>query len=432
MTVKDNKKVIRSWAMFDWANSSYNLVITSTIFPAYYVAITTEKVKFFGFEFVNTALSNYALAVAYLIIAVLTPFLTSAADFHGNKKVFLKLFTWIGALACAGLYFFTPDTLETSILLFALAAIGYCGGVVFINSYLPEIASKEHQDTVSAKGFSYGYIGSVILQIICFVFVLMPETFGITDATFPARLSFLLVGIWWIGFAQIPINILPKGSPNFNASEKMKFTSGVQNLAKVFREVSAMKTLKKYLIYFFFCSMGVQTIMLVAAGFGEKILNLGAPKLIATILIIQLVAIVGALLISRMSEKFGNIKVLACVVAVWIAVCVSAYFINNEYQFYALAAVVGTVMGGIQSLSRSTFSKFIPEQTSDTASYFSFYDVTEKLAIVTGLFSFGIVEELTENMRYSAVFLSVFFLIALMILISIIITQHKSMKKYQI
>ncbi|MFD1632072.1 MFS transporter [Pseudopedobacter beijingensis] len=437
MIEKDNKKVVKSWAMFDWANSAYNLVITSTIFPAYYTAITTteefkDRVSFFGYEFVNTALSNYTLAAAYLIIALMTPFLTSTADYHGNKRFFLKLFTWLGAISCMGLYFFTGDTLEISLIFFGLAAIGYCGGVVFINSYLPEISSKEHQDSVSAKGFAYGYVGSVILQLICFVFVLKPELFGITDATFPARLSFLLVGVWWIAFAQIPFKVLPKGNPNFDKKEKNKLTSGFNNLVKVWKEVAQMKLLKKYLISFFFSAMGVQTIMLVAASFGEKILHLGTSKLIITILIIQLVAIGGAILMSRLSEKYGNIRVLIFVILIWICVCLGAYFIANEYQFYVLAAVVGTIMGGIQSLSRSTFSKLIPEKTADTASYFSFYDVTEKLAIVAGLFSFGIIEESTGNMRNSAAFLAIFFSVAVLVLFYVFVKHRKELKNYQI
>lgn len=423
--------------MFDWANSSYNLVITSTIFPAYYTAITTtkeygDKVQFFGFEFINTALSNYVLAAAYLIIAIITPFLTATADFNGNKKVFMKIFTWMGALSCAGLFFFKLETLEVSLILFATAAIGYCGGLVFINSYLPEIADKEIQDKVSAKGFAYGYVGSVILQIICFVFVLKPELFGITDASLPARLSFLLVGIWWIGFAQIPFKVLPKGSPNFNKIDKAKISSGFQELRKVWKQVGQMSILKRFLFAFFFYAMGVQTIMLAAANFGEKVMNLGTAKLIMIILIIQIVAIFGAILMSKLSEKFGNIKVLILVVLIWIGVCVFAYGITTENQFFVTAAVVGLVMGGIQSLSRSTFSKLIPENTPDTASFFSFYDVTEKLAIVAGLFSFGFIEELTGNMRNSIIALGCFFIIGLLILFMVLNAERKSQKNYQI
>jgi UMF1 family MFS transporter len=421
MQSKNNKKTIRAWAMFDWANSSYNLVITSTIFPAYYTAITTtsennDKVFFFGLKFVNTALTNYALAAAYLIIALITPFLSATADFRGNKKVFMRLFTWIGALACAGLYFFKLDTLELGVILFALAAIGYCGGIVFANSYLPEIASVDQQDKVSAKGFAYGYIGSVILQIICFVFVLKPELFGIIDASFPARLSFLLVGAWWLGFAHIPFSVLPKGSPNFNKQDQIKTHSGLDELKKVWRIVKDMPVLKSFLTAYFFYAMGVQTVMLVAANFGEKILKLETSKLILTILIIQIVAILGAILMSKLSKTFGNIKILIFVVILWIMVCIMAYFIQNEYQFYGLAALVGLIMGGIQSLSRSTFSKFLPENTPDTTSFFSFYDVTEKLAIVAGLFSFGFIEELTGNMRNSVLALGLFFILGLVLL----------------
>ncbi len=427
MAIKNNPKLIKSWAMFDWANSAYSLVITSTVFPAYYTAITTteksDKVLFFGLEFVNTALSNYALAFAYFIIAIITPFLTATADYRGNKKKFMMAFTWLGALACAGLFFFKINTLELGLILFALAAIGYCGGVVFSNSYLPEIASEDQQDKVSAKGFAYGYVGSVILQIICFVFVLNDQWFD--DKTFPARLSFLLVGIWWIAFAYIPFKILPKGSPNYNLIEKSKVHSGLEELKKVWAQVQKMDVLKKYLIAFFFYSMGVQTVMLVAANFGEKILKLGTAKLIITILIIQLVAIFGATIMSRLSKIYGNIKVLMFVLIIWMLVCISAYFIQNDSQFYVLAAIVGLVMGGIQSLSRSTYSKFLPENTPDTASFFSFYDVTEKIAIVMGLFSFGFIEELTGNMRNSTLFLVVFFAIGLVLLWSVIKKQKQ-------
>lgn len=417
--------------MFDWSNSAYNLVITSTIFPAYYTIITTtaehgDQVSFFGRVFTNTALSNYALGVAYLIMALLLPVLSSIADFRGNKKIFMKFFTYLGSISCAGLFFFRLETLELGIICFILAAIGYIGGVMFNNSYLPEIATPDQQDRVSAKGFAYGYIGSVLLQIICFVFVLKPEFFGIRDASFPARLSFLLVGIWWISFAQIPFRKLPSGSPNYNALNKTVVKSGFQELAKVWHQLKEMVILKRFLLAFFFYSMGVQTIMLVAAGFGEKVLKLGTSKLIAIILIIQLVAILGALIMSFFAKKYGNIRVIIAVLLVWIGVCIAAYFIQNEFQFYIIAAVVGLIMGGIQSISRSTYSKFLPENTPDTASFFSFYDVTEKIAIVIGLFSFAYIEEFTGSMRNSAISLTAFFIIGLMVLLSMLMLKTES------
>lgn len=422
MEQKNDKKVIRSWAFFDWANSAYNLVITSTIFPTYYTIITTtkehgDKVSFFGRTFTNTALSNYALSVAYLIMALALPILSSIADYRGNKKIFMKIFTYIGGIACMGLYFFKLDTLELGIICFAIAAMGYIGGVLFNNSYLPEIATVDQQDAVSAKGYAYGYVGSVLLQIICFVFVLKPELFGITDLSFPPRLSFLLVGVWWIAFAQIPFKKLPAGSPNYSAINKSVVRSGFQELSKVWKQLSHMKVLKMFLLAFFFYSMGVQTIMLAAAGFGEKTLKLGTSKLILTILIIQLVAILGAMMMSRFAKKIGNVNVLIFVVIVWIAACYCAYFVTNEYQFYGLAAIVGLIMGGIQSLSRSTYSKYLPSDTPDTASFFSFYDVTEKMAIVIGLFSFAYIEEATGDMRNSIIALASFFIVGLVFLL---------------
>ena len=434
MEIKNNPKTIRAWAMFDWANSAYNLVITSTIFPAYYTAITIteahgDKVMFMGHKFVNTALSNYVLAIAYFIVVLMLPILTSIADYKGNKKSYMQLFTWIGGLACCGLYFFKLDTLELGMFCFALAAIGYCSGAVFYNSYLPQIATIDKQDAVSAKGFTYGYIGSVLLQIICFVFVMKPNWFGITDASFPPRLSFLLVGIWWIAFAQIPFFKLPKGEPNVSSQHRNVISGGFKELARVWASIKANPVLKKYLSAFFCYSMGVQTVMLVATGFAAKELKMPTESLIATILIIQLVAIAGAALMSKLSFIYGNIKVLMGVVSIWISVCIAAYFTQTATQFYLLAVVVGLVMGGIQSLSRSTYSKFLPQNIPDTASYFSFYDVTEKLAIVIGLFTFGFVESLTHSMRNSALVLTIFFIAGLFLLFLVLGSQKKEMYK---
>jgi UMF1 family MFS transporter len=338
----------------------------------------------------------------------------------------MKIFTYIGGIAFIGLYFFKLDTLELGIICFAIAAMGYIGGVLFNNSYLPEIATVDQQDAVSAKGFAYGYVGSVLLQIICFVFVLKQELFGITDLSFPPRLSFLLVGIWWIAFAQIPFKKLPAGSPNYSSINKSVVRSGFQELSKVWNQLRHMKVLKMFLLAFFFYSMGVQTIMLAAAGFGEKTLKLGTSKLIVTILIIQLVAILGAMMMSYFAKRIGNVRVLIYVVLIWIATCVCAYYITNEYQFYGLAAIVGLIMGGIQSLSRSTYSKYLPANTPDTASFFSFYDVTEKMAIVIGLFSFAYIEEVTGNMRNSIIALASFFIIGLVFLVVLKSVEKRS------
>jgi len=432
MKAKNDKKTIWAWCMFDWANQSYNMVITSTIFPAYYVAVTTNvkngnMVTFFGHRYVNTVLSTYILALSYLIVVAILPILTSIADYKGNKKSYLQAFTWLGAIACAGLFFFKPDSpLEIPMICFGLASIGYCGGFVFYNSYLPQIASIDQQDAVSAKGFIYGFVGSIVVQVLCFVVVLSPKTFGITSDDLPARISFLIVFFWWIGFAIIPFIMLPKGQPNAGSHKYNVFTGGFKELAKVFGKIKKMPLLKRFLSAFFFYSVGVQTIMLVAANFAAKELHMPDDHLISIILIIQVVAIICAYVTSLSSAKYGNVRTLIVLVTVWTILCCLVYFIANETQFYVAAFGVGLVMGGVQSLSRSTYSKYLPPNIPDTASFFSFYDVTEKISIVVGLFCFGLVESLTHEMRDSALALDCFFFLGLLLLIVLYFAERKA------
>jgi MFS transporter, UMF1 family len=458
-----SKKVINGWAMYDWANSVYNLVITTTFFPIYFTKATQEHfgsdhIPFMGRIFINSSLYNYSLAAAYLLISVLYPILTSIADSRGNKKSFMQFFCYMGAIGCSMLFFFNGANLWLGVLFFMLASMGYNGSLVFYNAYLPEIAAPEDQDRVSAKGYAYGYIGSVLLQVIGFVLVLAMKQNGFLAL----RLNFLLVGLWWAAFAQFTFFVLPKVKRP-EAKKGNVLTAGFAEMRKVFHEIKRLPILKRFLRGFFFYSMGVQTVMLSSTLFGSKLLHLDDTKLIITVVLIQLVAIAGAVLMSRLSMRFGNIRVLMGVVLFWILICVFAYRTAGlaerlnpyyekiealekikdgmpgmqdvqglqgiregqisrlklelsprqapiEYSFYVLALAVGLVMGGIQSLSRSTYSKLMPE-TKDTASYFSYYDLTEKIAIVIGTFSFGIIEEFTGSMKNSLVFLILFFAI---------------------
>ena len=420
--IKGSKKVENAWAMYDWANSSYNLVITSTIFPAYYVAITTNKVnpdqsyvKFFGLEIINTALQNYALGFVFLLVSITSPLLSSIADYRGNKKAFMRFFTLIGALSCSALFFFTPEKVEWGILFFSLAAIGFWSSWVFYNSYLPEIAYPQDRDRVSAKGFAFGYIGSVILQIICFVILLKPGWFGLdtTDKTIGARVSFLLVGLWWFGFAQIAFRALPSNTEINKKMKKNILVNGFHELKLVWNQAKQIPALKRFLFSFFLYSVGVQTVMLVAASFSKKEIfpkDEDEPKLLLTIILIQLVAIFGALVLSRLSKLIGNIPTLLVAVFFWIGICICGYYVNTQIQFYFLAVMVGLVMGGVQTMSRSTYAKLIPA-TEDNASYFSFYDVTEKVALTIGLMLFARNEELTGSMRNSILVLMCFFIL---------------------
>ncbi len=410
-----SKKIINGWAMYDWANSVYNLVITTTFFPAYYAAVTSlEKfpngISFLGRHFVNTELKDYILAFGFLVIAFLSPILSSIADYKGNKKNFMRFFCYLGAVSCSLMFFFDKDHVTLGLMCFMFAGIGFYGSQVFYNSYLPEIAAEKDMDKISAKGYSLGYIGSVLMQLIGFgLVVLMP------DNPLPLKITFLLVGIWWVCFAQITFNVLPISSKKERSEKTHVLMNGFKELKIVWDQLKHIPVLKRYLTAFFFYSMGVQTVMLVAIDFGIKELKLPNEKLIITAVIIQLVAIAGAFIMSGLSARFGNIKILLFTVLLWIGICIAGYFITTETHFYIIASLVGLVMGGIQSLSRSTYSKFMPE-TKDTASFFSFYDVTEKLAIVIGLFTFGFIEGVS-SIRQSILSLVVFFVLGFVFLL---------------
>ena len=419
-----SKKVVNGWAMYDWANSVYNLVITSTIFPAYYEAVTgdgnentlIDKIKIGNYEFSNTALYNYILAIAFVIVAIMSPILSSIADYRGNKKQFLRFFCTMGSLSCASLYFFDSDHIMGGLISVIIACVGFWSSLVFYNSYLPEIAAPEDRDRISAKGFMMGYIGSVLLQIICFVFVLKPELFGITVGK-ASQISFLLVGVWWVSFGWLAISRLPASKGVKGAHSKNLITQGYKELHKVWIELKTQPLLKQFLLSFFFYNMGVQTVMLAATLYGKSELNIPTTNLIIAILIIQLVAIPGAHLMAKLASKWGNFNTLMIAILIWIGGCIIGYYLprNGLIPFYGLSIIVGFVMGGIQSVSRSTYSKLMPE-THDTTSYFSFYDVTEKVAIVIGMFSFGFINEITGSQRNSVLALCIFFIIGFVLL----------------
>ncbi len=429
---KGHKKLLHAWAFYDWANSVYSLVISSAIFPLFYGALTivrddkgqkiNDTVRFLGFDFNNDSLISYVTALAFLVVSGLSPFLSGIADYVGNKKNFMKFFCYLGAVSCIGLFWFNLDFLWFGLLCYFLALIGFWASLVFYNSYLPDIAFKDQQDKISAKGFSLGYIGSVILLIICLILILKYDSFGFEDKDLPTRLSFVLTGIWWIGFSQYTYYYLPKGNKRSGFTRNVLF-NGFKELKKIWHALEGNFQLKRYLIAFFVYSMAVQTIMLIATYFGIEELDWGdqdpTTGLIVSILLIQLVAIVGATLTSRLALKIGNLKTLIFINLIWIAICGYAYFIVTPVQFYIAAASVGLVMGGIQTLSRSTYSKFLPEDTIDTTSYFSFYDVAEKIGIVIGMILYGLVAQLTGSVRDAIIFLALFFIIGVFLLMRV-------------
>lgn len=411
---QNNPRTINGWAFFDWANSAYALVITVAIFPGYFLAVTDDTFKLLGFEMTDSALYAFAVSAAYLLIALMSPLLSGIADYGGRKMWFLKFFTTMGAISCIVMWFFTNmATLPLGTIAFMLATIGFAGGLVFYNAYLPIIATEDQYDSVSARGFSYGYIGSVILLITNLVIITFYEELGFREQSMAVRLSFVMVGLWWLGFSQIPFRRLPSDSKS--VADENLLRKGYLELKKVWHRLTNYHNTKRFLISFFFYNAGVQTVLFLAATFAEKELHFKTSDLIILILILQLVAIVGAYFFAKVSDWRGNKFSLTVMILIWMLICGIAYIVTSKMEFYILAGAVGLVMGGIQSLSRSTYSKLIPENTPDTASWFSFYDVVDKVSTMLGTFGFGIVQ-LTGGMRSAVLALAVFFVIGLAIL----------------
>ena len=471
--IKNNPKIMKAWAFYDWANSVYSLVITSTIFPIYYAIITTasekkelvaetgrwidvpirHQIKIFGENYHPDAVYGYSLTISFFIVVLLSPFLSSLADTIGNKKSFLQFFCYLGATSCMGLAMFTGMNNVFLGLLFSItASVGFWGSLVFYNSFLPDIATQDKQDALSAKGYVYGYIGSVVLVIICLVLIMVLAQ-DEKQRLILTRVSFLLTGAWWFGFAQYTFKHLPQfgnvkdqlpkdlvllNYKNIFAKHEEKggfvevlkdnihfywdvMKESFNELFKVGKNLFADKNLKFFLSSFFFYSVGMQTIFLMATLFGKSEINLDQTKLIATLLVIQIEAIIGAIIFSRLSRKIGNKNVISIAIILWIVACLSAYFLNKEnpnveYQFYGVAAIVGLVMGGLQAMSRSTYSKLLPEESNDNTTYFSFYDVLEKLAIILGTFIFATLIEKFNNMRFAALSMTVFFAVGLILI----------------
>jgi UMF1 family MFS transporter len=427
---KGSKKLINAWAFYDWANSVYSLVISSAIFPIYYAALFAEnnQINFFGYDVKNTAMISFVTGCAFLVVAFISPLLSGIADFVGNKKKFMQFFVYLGSFSCVGLYWFELDSIYIGLFFYFLAMIGLWASLVFYNSYLPDVAYPEQQDRASARGYSMGYIGSVLLLLFNLSMVMKPEFYGIEGmageaAMLAMRYSFVSVGVWWFLFSQVSLYFLPKGNKNDEKITRDILWNGFRELRTVYKQMEGNFPLKRYLSAFFIYSLAVQTVMLVAAYFGEEEIAWGSDSektmgLIVSILLIQIVAIFGSILSARASVRYGNIPTLIVINIIWAIICAYAFTIETPAQFYYIAGFVGLVMGAIQASSRAAYSKFLPA-TEDTTSYFSFYDVAEKVGIIIGMFLFGAIDQITGSMRFSIVFFGIFFVFGAIMLLRV-------------
>ena len=426
---KGDKKILTAWAFYDWANSVYPLVIGTAVFPIFYgeLFVESDYIDFLGINYKNTALIQHITSLVFLLLALLIPILSGIADFIGNKKNFMKFFCYLGSASCIGLYFFDLENIYLGLSFYFLALFSFWASLVFYNSYLPEIAFPKQQDRISALGFSYGYVGSVLLLVFNLIMIMFPEFFGLSNSNGEGsiqamRISFLLVGLWWAGFSQYTFLYLPHNLNDVNKKDVLKNSvifSGFLELKEVWKILIKDISVKKFLIAFFTFSCALQTIILIATYFGEQEILWGENEkflgLILSMLIIQLIAIFGAWLTARVSEKIGNIRTLIILNLIWFVLCLVAYFVKYPIEFYIIAGFVGMVMGGTQALSRSTYSKLIPD-TENTCSYFSFYQMSMIVSVVLGTFMSGVVDQLTGSIRNSIMIFAIVFILGALLL----------------
>ena len=419
---RGSKKLIGAWALYDWANSVYSLVISSAIFPIYYsqyVFSQTNSVEILNLDINKDTLISSVSALSFLLIAFLSPLLSGIADFIGNKKIFMKFFVYMGSISCIGLYWFELETIEISLLFYTLGLIGFWGSLVYYNSYLTDITYPNQTNRVSAKGYTMGYIGSVILLLINLIMINFYETFGFESEISAMKSSFAIVGVWWLAFSQYSFYHLPSGNKGVKIPKNIIW-NGFKELKGVYKFIRTSKRFTRFLLAFFIFSFSLQTVLYIASYFGVSEIEWASSSeqtsgLIISILLIQVVAIGGAYIFTKMAQKYGNILVLTFAIFLWGAVCLYAYFIKTPIQFYMIAGLVGLLMGGTQPVARATYSLFIPD-TKDTTSFFSFYDVTEKIGIVFGMIFYAIAAQITGTVRFSVIIFMFFFFLGAILL----------------
>ena len=419
---KGSKKLIGAWALYDWANSVYSLVISSAVFPIYYsqyVFSQTNSVEIFNLDINKDTLISSVSAFSFLLIAFLSPLLSGIADFVGNKKVFMKFFVYMGSFSCVGLYWFELETIEISLIFYTLGLIGFWGSLVYYNSYLTDITYPNQTNKVSAKGYTMGYIGSVILLMVNLIMINYYETFGFSSEIAAMKSSFAIVGVWWFTFSQYSFYHLPRGNKGVKIPKNIIW-NGFKELKSVYKFIRSSKRFTRFLLAFFIFSFSLQTVLYIASYFGVSEIEWSSSSeqtsgLIISILLIQIVAIGGAYFFTKLAQKYGNIIVLTFAIFLWGTVCLYAYFIKSPIQFYMIAGLVGLLMGGTQPVARATYSLFIPD-TKDTTSFFSFYDVTEKIGIVFGMIFYAVAAQITGTVRFSVIIFMFFFFLGAILL----------------
>ncbi len=413
------KKAWFGWCMYDWANSAFATVILASVLPVYFASLVPPegaRLSLLGFSrtLPASALWGYAVSCSMLLVALSAPYLGALADRHGRRRHLLIFFTLGGATATALLSLAGPGQYLLAALLLILANIGFAAGNIFYNAFLPALARGTELDRLSARGFALGYIGGGVMLLLAFVIIQGYDTFGFADRGAASRAGFLLTGLWW-GLFSLPAFRYVREEAFVRSPEPLP--KGFRGYLKTFGHIRRYPDLLRFLVAFLFYNDGIQTIILVSAIFGREELGLSEVSILGCFLMIQFVAMPGALLFGRLAEKIGAQRSVLISLALFISVTVFAYFMTRGWEFWLLGFIVALILGGSQAISRSLFASMVPQPKS--AEFFGFYAISGKFASIFGPLVFALIADLTGSTRLSILALTAFFAIGIVLLLSV-------------
>ncbi len=397
-TEKAYRKVINSWAMYDWANSAFVTTVMAAVLPVYYSKVAGANLA----PNIATAYWGYTTTIALLIVAFLSPILGAIADFSGIKKKFLAYFAAMGIVGTALLWFVSTGDWFIASLFFIVGTVGFAGSDMFYNSLLPHVAKPEDMDQVSTRGYAFGYLGGGIMLAINIAMIqLMP------DAEIATRLAFVTVAIWWAVFT-IPIlkNVSEPPATRREGEHPNSIRAGFDRLRVTFREIQHYRQLFIFLIAFWVYNDGIGTIIKMATIYGAEV-GIGQTALIGTLLMVQFVGIPFSFAFGWLAKRMGTKKSIYLALAMYTVISVFGYFLRDAWQFWTLGFMVGTVQGGAQALSRSLYGAMTPKAKS--AEFFGFYGMSSKFAGIAGPLLFAVVGQLAGSSRLSIVSIVIFF-----------------------
>jgi MFS transporter, UMF1 family len=417
---KTNRLAVFSWCMYDWANSAFATTVLAAVLPVYFASLVPEdgvtmRWATHAFTVSGSALWGYAVSFSLLVSALSAPVLGALADFCRSKKKFLLAFTAWGSVFTCLLFFVESGQWLLCLGLFMCANIGFAGSMPFYDGFLPEIAGPEEIDWVSAKGYALGYAGGGILLALHVLLITCHETFGIAERSLSIRISLGSVGIWWAVFALPMFLWVPEKGPVEEKPAGFSYgTFGFIRLFKTLKSFGSYKDLAWFLVAFLVYNDGIQTVIVMAAIFGKTALGLDATTLIGTLLMIQFIALPGALGFAKLAEKIQAKRAIVVSLALWIGIVAYAYFIDTALEFWILGGFVGLILGGSQAISRSLYGQLIPKDRP--AEFYGFFTISAKFASVAGPFLFALVSDISDNPRHAILSIGFFFVVGLILL----------------